>query len=182
MITAEDNERAKEQSKEKFSHSAINWDEGLRLVSEGASLRSAAKIIDTTVSTLKIKAQQNNLAVDTRPSKITELVERAIWRKLVLGKKTQDIAKEFNVSTGAIEKILTKHLWLPELRRRIRYYGKLKHHEAQISRYVNFRPNATRNEIRTNVRPSYYWLYKHEQKLLYQLLPERVKAIYWPRK
>jgi len=59
------------QPKEKFSHSAINWDEGLRLVSEGASLRSAAKIIDTTVSTLKIKAQQNNLAVDTRPSKIT---------------------------------------------------------------------------------------------------------------
>ena len=181
-ITAEEHEKANEQSKDENSDSVIDWNKGLRLVSEGASLRSAAKIIDTTVSTLKIKAQQNNLSVDTRPSKITELVERAIWRKLVLGKKTQDIAKEFNVSTGAVEKVLTKHLWLPELRRRIRYYDKLKHHEAQISRYVNIHPNATRNEIRTNVRPSYYWLYKHEQKLLYRLLPERVQAIYWPRK
>lgn len=181
-ITAEEHEEANEQSKDENSDSVIDWNKGLRLVSEGTSLRAAAKIIDTTVSTLKIKAQQNNLSVDTRPSTITELVERAIWRKLVLGKKTQDIAKEFNVSTGAVEKVLTKHLWLPELRRRIRYYGKLKHHEAQISRYVNLHPNATRNEIRTNVRPSYYWLYKHEQILLYQLLPERVKAIYWPRK
>jgi len=182
MITAEEHERAEEQPKEKFSHSAINWDEGLRLVSEGASLRAAAKIINTTVSTLKIKAQQNNLTVDTRPSKITPLVERAIWRKLILGKKTQDIAKEFNVSTGAIEKVLTKHLWLPELRKRIRYYEKLKHHEAKISHYLSFHPNATRNEIRKDVRSSYYWLYKHEQKLLYRLLPDRVKAIYWPRK
>ena len=59
------------------------------------------------------------LAIDLRPSKITELIERAIWRKLVVGVKTQDIADEFNVSVGAVEKVLTKHVWLPELRKRI---------------------------------------------------------------
>ena len=90
------------------------------MITEGSSLRATAHVLGTTVSTLKIiKAQQNNLAIDLRPSKITELIERAIWRKLVVGVKTQDIADEFNVSVGAVEKVLTKHVWLPELRKRI---------------------------------------------------------------
>ena len=180
-ITAVEHEKTQKQPKRKNSDIAINWDEGMRLISEGFSLRTVAKLIDTTVSTLKIKAQQNNLTVDTRPSKVTTLVERAIWRKLVIGKKTQNIADQLNVSVGAVEKVLTKHVWLPELRKRIWYFEKQKYHKKQIWDYLDDHPEASRNDIRKNVRPSYYWLYKHEQKLLYQLLPERVKAVYWPR-
>lgn len=161
---------------------SIDWQEGLRLISEGNSLRATAQVIGTTVSTLKIKAQQNNLTLDLRPSKITDSIERAIWRKLVIGDKTQSIANEFDVSVGAIEKVLTKHVWLPELRKRIWYFKKQKFHAERISDFIDEHPDATRNDIRKKVRPSYYWLYKHEQELLYELLPERVKAIYWPRK
>lgn len=181
-ITTETKEVTEIQSTQLNIPNHVDWEEGLRLVSEGFSLRTVADRIGTTVSTLKIKAQQKILSVETRPSKITQQVERAIWRKLVVGKKTKDIASEFNLSVSAIEKILTGHLWLPELRKRIRYYDKLKHHESQISLYKNEHPYATRNEIREGVRQSYYWLYKNEQKLLYQALPKRVKAIYWPRK
>lgn len=164
------------------NNQSVNWQEGLKLISEGNSLRDTARVLGTTVNTLKIKAQQNNLTIDLRPSKITGLIERTIWRKLVIGKKTQNIANEFNVSVGAVEKILTKHIWLPELRKRIWYLEKQKYHKKQVSDYIDEHPDATRNEIRKNVRPSYYWLYKHEQELLYQILPERVKAIYWPRR
>lgn len=41
------------------------------MITEGSSLRATAHVLGTTVSTLKIKAQQNNLAIDLRPSKIT---------------------------------------------------------------------------------------------------------------
>ncbi len=161
---------------------SVNWHDGLKMISEGNSLRTTARFLGTTVSTLKIKAQQNNLAIDLRPSKITDLIERAIWRKLVVGVKTQDIADEFNVSVGAVEKVLTKHVWLPELRKRIWYFEKQRFHTKRVSDFIDEHPDATRNDIRKKVRPSYYWLYKHEQELLYQLLPKRVQAIYWPRK
>jgi hypothetical protein len=167
---------------EQLKGKPINWNLAVKQVSDGMSLRAVAKLFGTTVSTLKIKAVQNHVAVDRRPSKITSDIERAIWRKLFMGMKTQDVALEFDLSVGAIEKVLTLHLGLKLHRKHIWYSDDFYKHKLCISEFLLANPNATRNQIRKEVRASYYWLYKHEKEWLYKTIPERVKAIYWPRK
>jgi len=171
-------EKTAELAKEK----SIEWNLALKQVSDGMSLRSVAKLFGTTVSTLKMKAVQNQVVIDRRPSKIKADVERAIWRKLFMGLKTQNIALEFNLSVGAIEKVLTLHNGLKQQRKNIWYSDDFHKHKLCISEFLFANLNATRNQVRKHVRASYYWLYKHEKEWLYDKLPKRVIACYWPRK
>jgi hypothetical protein len=166
----------------KNNHAEVDWELATTLVSEGYSMRHVAKEFGTTVSSVKLKAINKGIVVNTRPSIVTSNIARAIWRKLVIGAKTEFIAKEIDVSVAAIEKVLTQHTELPELRKRIWYYQALKKHKISIINYLAEHPYATRTEARKILGASYTWLYKHEKNLLYSLLPERVKAIYWPRK
>jgi hypothetical protein len=158
------------------------WLTAIQMLKNGESLRKVAEKIGTTVSTLKIKAVQNRVAVNRRPSKIKPDVERAIWRNLLMGKKTQYIALEFNLSVGAIEKVLTQYKGLKQHRKHIWYVDVFNKHQICINEFLNTNPDATRNQIRKEVRASYYWLYKHEKEWLYRQLPKRVIARYWPRK
>ncbi|NQY33778.1 MAG: hypothetical protein HRT37_02185 [Alteromonadaceae bacterium] len=152
------------------------------MLKNGESLRKVAKKIGTTVSTLKIKAVRNHVVIDRRPSKIKPDVERVIWRKLFMGMKTQYIALEFNLSVGAIEKVLTQYKGLKQHRKHIWYVDDFNKHQICINEFLNTNPDATRNQVRKEVRASYYWLYKHEKEWLYRQLPKRVIARYWPRK
>lgn len=147
------------------------WSKAIVCLKQGESLRTVADMFSTTVSTLKIKAQQQGTDVNTRPSKVYENIERAIWRKLFVGEKTQTIATEFDLSVAAIEKVLTKHQELKLLRKRIWYFADLTHHQNQIFNYLQANKNVTRNEIRLARAASYMWLYKHEKEWLYQNIP-----------
>jgi hypothetical protein len=158
------------------------WKRAFKMLRNGSSLRKVAKKIGTTVSTLKIKAVLNHVVIDRRPSKIKPDVERAIWRKLFMGIKTQHIALEFNLSVGAIEKVLTQYKGLKQHRKHIWYVDGFHKHKLCISAFLLANPKATRNQVRKEVRASYYWLYKHEKEWLYDELPERVIARYWPRR
>lgn len=150
----------------------IEWAKGFELLNEGKSLRQAAIAIGTTVSTLKIKAQQKGICVDTRPSKVFEDAQRAIWRKLFIGIDCKDIASTMGMSVGAVEKVLSRYPDLVELRRKIRYFSKRqKHRQNLTSSLQNFK---TRNEIKTALSSSYIWLYKHDKKWLYEKLPEAI--------
>ena len=151
-----------------------DWEAALHQLKQGVSMRSAASTFATTVSTLKIKAQQKGIAVDVRPKKIFRAEERAIWRKLFMGVKTHTVAAEYGVSVAAIEKILSKHPLLIPLRARIWYRADCKRHQANIEGYWTTHSTATRNEIKKNCSASYTWLYKHENDWLYKNLPEEI--------
>lgn len=101
----------------------------------GESMRSVCADLGLSVSTLKIYAQKASIEVNTRPSKIFKSYERFIWRKLLVGEKTQAIADKLNLSTGAGEKVLTKYSELKKLRKRIWYLTAFKFHKNQIVTY-----------------------------------------------
>ncbi|QFI38797.1 hypothetical protein FR932_13520 [Moritella marina ATCC 15381] len=147
------------------------WSKAIACLKQGESLRTLADMFSTTVSTLKIKAQQQGVDVNTRPSKVYENIERAIWRKLFVGEKTLSIATEFCLSVAAIEKVLTKHPELKLLRKRIWYFADFTRHQKQIFNYVQANKNVTRNKIKLARAASYIWLYKHEKEWLYQNIP-----------
>ncbi|TOE89754.1 hypothetical protein, partial [Vibrio parahaemolyticus] len=97
----------------------INWKLALAELKSGSSMRAVAASFGTTVSTLKIKAAQQNIKVDTRPSKLFKDAEEQILDRLRKGDKTQNIAADFGLSVGAIEKVLSKHPELKDIRKKI---------------------------------------------------------------
>lgn len=152
----------------------INWAKAIDEVRGGQSLRIVANRFHTTVSTLKIKVQQQGVEVNERPSKIFKDDERVIVRMLSIGDKTQYIAKKFELSVGAVEKILTKYSELKSLRKRIWYCDKLKIHQKKLIDFITSQPSATRNQIKTGIGANYMWLYKHEKEWLYRHLPAEI--------
>ena len=150
----------------------IEWAKGFDLLNEGKSLRQAAMAVGTTVSTLKIKALQKGICVDTRPSKIFEDTQRAIWRKLFIGIKCREIASMMKLSIGAVEKVLSRYPELVTLRKKIRDMHKRQQHRQNLQRAAS--KFQTRNEIKRALSGSYMWLYKHDRTWLYQHLPEAI--------
>jgi len=151
---------------------SIEWATGFELLHEGQSLRQAATVIGTTVSTLKIKAQQKGIPLDTRPSKVFEDTQRAIWRKLFVGIDCKKIASEMKLSVGAVEKVLSRYPELVRLRKNIRYFNKRQKHRQNLNEAMQ--RFKTRNEIRANSSASYLWLYKYDKIWLYNHLPKAI--------
>ena len=145
-----------------------------RLLQLGQSLRKVIKVVGLSVSTLKILAHKAGVFVDCRPSKIFVETERAIWRLLMIGKKTTDIALEFGISVGAVEQVLRKHSELVTLRKRIWLYYLQKFHRKAILKHIDLNPFDSRKLIRQALGASYIWLYKHDKAWLYQHLPPAI--------
>jgi len=145
-----------------------------RLLQSGQSLRAVSKVVGISVTSLKIAAQKAGVYVDCRPSKVFVAIERAIWRLLLIGRKTADIAHKFSISIGAVEQILRKHPKLVELRKKIWFYQRQKHHRDTILVHVDLNPLDTRKLIRQAHGASYIWLYKHDKAWLYNHLPPEV--------
>ncbi|EOK5707997.1 TnsD family Tn7-like transposition protein [Vibrio parahaemolyticus] len=152
----------------------VNWELALAELKSGSSMRAVAKSFSTTVNTLKIKAAQQNIKVDTRPSKLFKDAEEQILDRLRKGDKTQSIAANFGLSVGAIEKVLSKHPGLKEVRKKIRFAEARNLHCTEVLDYLANHPNATRNQIKLALNGSYMWLYRHEQDWLYKTLPSEI--------
>ncbi|MDA0406033.1 TnsD family Tn7-like transposition protein [Vibrio alginolyticus] len=152
----------------------VNWELALAELKSGSSMRAVAKSFGTTVNTLKIKAAQQNIEVDTRPSKLFKDAEEQILDRLRKGDKTQSIAADFGLSVGAIEKVLSKHPGLKEVRKKIRFAEARNLHCTEVLDYLANHPNATRNQIKLALNGAFMWLYRHEQDWLYKTLPSEI--------
>jgi hypothetical protein len=144
------------------------------LLRSGRSLRAVSKEVGVSVSTLKILAQRAGIKIDCRPSKVFTGIERAIWRLLMLGEKTSDIAFKFGISVGAVEKVLSKHPELVILRKQIWFYQHRKFHRSAILMHMDHNPTVTRKLIGLALGASYIWLYKHDKEWLYVHLPPEI--------
>ncbi|MEG3346755.1 MULTISPECIES: TnsD family Tn7-like transposition protein [unclassified Pseudoalteromonas] len=145
----------------------------LSLFSQGKSLRNIAKQVKLSVTAVKSKVVAGGGKVKSRASKIFENDRRAILRKLMMGTPTKDIAKGLNLSTGAIEQVLTQHPELVEQRKHFRFRAKLVHHRKSLSLAMKKFPRYTRNQLKNKFNASYMWLFKHDKNWLYRHLPTR---------
>lgn len=150
------------------------YHEARKLLREGCSLRRVSSATGISIGTAKALAAQECVFVSSRPQKIFKHEERAIIRKLFIGVPTEQIATQFNISTGAVETILRGHPRIVELRKRIRFFKKLRQSRQLLSKYLEHYPKATRNQCRTKVGASYSWLFKHDKVWLYDHLPSEI--------
>ncbi|MFY0677873.1 MAG: TniQ family protein [Neptuniibacter sp.] len=143
---------------------------------QGESLRSVSKTEGISISTLKVRAAQHQIPINTRPSKIFKKEERDIWRQLFIGKKAQDMASKFRVSKGTVEQILRKHPELIPLRKKIWFYQKRCHCRHALSQYIKEHVEDSRTEIKQSNYAVFMWLYMNDRKWLETNLPNTTSA------
>ena len=141
------------------------------LFRKGLSLRKIAKHVGLSVVAVKSKVLANGGAVSRRASKIFATERRAIFRKLFIGMPTKRIAKQFSVSVGAVEQLLTQYPAIVKQRQHFRYREKQLKHRSKLSAAMAKNPNYSRTKLKLKVSASYLWLFKNDKQWLYQNLP-----------
>ena len=143
----------------------------MQLFRKGLSLRKISKHVGLSVVAVKSKVLANGGAVSRRASKIFATERRAIFRKLFIGMPTKHIAKQFGISVGAVEQLLSQYPGIVKQRQHFRYREKQAKHRAVLSDAMTINPNYSRNKLKLNLNVSYLWLFKNDKQWLYQNLP-----------
>ncbi len=159
-------------SHERVSRDQIN--KILKKLSEGESLRQAAKSAKVSVGFAKSTALQHGFEIRRREQFLFSFERKQILDWLKEGRKTQDIAKLMHCSTGAVEQILTQFPVVKKLRNKLRFYQKRYKHRQSITVYLTTHTKASRGKIQNDVKASYYWCYKHDKSWLYKTLPDAI--------
>lgn len=152
----------------------LDWSSFINQLIKGESLRKVAASAGVSIATLKARAIQYQVPIATRPSKVFDKERRIIWRKLLIGKPTEDIATDLGISQGAVEQVLKCYPEIKELRARIRYKAKRDEMLAILEKCIRDNPSFTRNQIKQAENAAYMWLFKHEKSLLNDMLPKAI--------
>jgi hypothetical protein len=152
------------------------------LVHKKISLRTVARITGLSVTTVRSIAGQERVAIAARAKLIYPEERRGIWRKLLLGETTQNIAHIYGVSVGSIELILRCYPYLVPLRKKIRLYKARNKYREKLIQLLTADPSMTRNNIRCEHQAVYSWLYRHDREWMYLYLPKKQLRKYYPRK
>ena len=148
----------------------------LNLFRQGKSLRNIAKQVKLSVTAVKSRVVAGGGKVKSRASKIFEKDRRAILRKLMMGQPTEDIAKNYNLSIGAIEQVLTQHPDLVKQRKYFRFRNKQTKHRELLIGAIQENPSFSRNQLKLKYNTSYLWLFRNDKDWLYQNLPPKKEA------
>jgi transposase len=143
----------------------------MSLFKKGLSLRKISKHVGLSVIAVKSKVLANGGVINRRESKIFSDERRSIFRKLFIGMPTKQIAKQFGVSVGAVEQLLTQYPAVVKQRQYFRYREKQLKHRSILSAVMAKNPNYSRIKLKLKVSASYLWLFKYDKKWLYQNLP-----------
>lgn len=143
-------------------------------LSNGESLRQAAKAARVSIGFAKSTALQNGFEIERRAQRLFAFERKQILDWLKEGRKTQDIAKLMECSVGAVEQLLTQSPAVKRLREKLRFYQKRYRHRQSITAYLKKHREATRGQIQAHVKASFYWCYKHDNEWLYDNLPPEI--------
>lgn len=145
----------------------------IRLFKKGLSLRKISAHVGLSVIAVKSKILANGGIINRRESKIFADERRSIFRKLFIGMPTKQIAKQFGISVGAVEQLLTQYPSIVKQRKHFRYREKQLKHRSILSAAMAKNPNHSRTKLKLEVSASYLWLFKNDKQWLYQNLPPR---------
>jgi|TARA_R110002050_G_scaffold245808_10_gene383445 hypothetical protein len=146
----------------------------IRNLQNGRSLRSTADLVGLNISIIKAIAVQNEIVISRRPKKLFASHRRQIWRQLMTGKSTKEIALSLKCSDEAVQKELRCYPEFVELRKRIRFYKKRSQHRENLANTNTGEPSLTRGLIQSTARTSYTWLYKYDREWLESNLPPAI--------
>lgn len=149
-------------------------DDIIHALKRGDSLRCVAGSTGHSVAYVKKVALTTGVAIETREQKLFVTERRQIAFKLLAGKGTEDIAKEFDCSKGAIEQILSQHPNIVTIRKLRRKYTKMKSMRQSLKDTIKSLTRPRRQDVKCANSAAYIWLYKNDRQWLYAHLPDSI--------
>ncbi|MEO2278848.1 TnsD family Tn7-like transposition protein [Pseudoalteromonas pernae] len=149
----------------------------LRLInglSQGISLRQAAKSAGVSVGHAKSLAIKNGVEIDRRAQRIFAPERKEILDQLKEGRNTADIALDMNCSVGVVEQLLSQHPDIKALRGKLAFYKKRAKHRRIIEEFLLCNTSAARVDVKKGAGAAYSWCYKNDKAWLYKTLPAAI--------
>jgi hypothetical protein len=170
---------ASEENKAQCKNIIINEKNVIDLIESGLSMRQASVLTGYSVGAIKQISLRNGIEIGRRRQRITDDMDRDIWRKAFVGMHRRDIADFHQISVSAVEQIIQSHKYLSKWRRHLLFQNKLSFHRLTLTQFVELNPNFSRNKVK-NICGSYMWLFKHDKEWLYSNLSKAQSSTYHP--
>lgn len=154
---AESEKETKEAGKASVDHELTNL-----VRDKGCSLRSCAKLLGKSVTTLKIQAVQLDLSVKLRPKKIKEDLFSEVVELLQSGHSVAEVAEYASLSIVSVYRILKMQPKVFESWRQMRFERELVSRRGEAA-------NAA-FEGRPVPKSVYAWLYRNDRDWLKKML------------
>lgn len=146
------------------------------LLKSGTSLNETANIINKSRTYVKSIALKYGLTCRLSPKRINVNMRNGIANMASKGWNRNVIAKQFGVSTGSVEMVISSVPGLVDRRRRIKFESMRRRYRATILRFLASRPNAIRKSIFAENKAAAYWLYQNDHAWLMSSLPRAQPA------
>lgn len=138
----------------------------LTLLKSGMPLRDVISKAKVSAATVRNIARVHGIALIEHNRKVSSTMHRSILIQLLVGKPTEVIARDFNLSVGDIEQVLVGQAAIKILRQRIRFYTRRRtaRHAVISALFTLVKPSISK--LRKAVDKDYMWLYKHDREWL----------------
>ena len=153
----------------------------IELLHQGDSMESISRLTGKSRCFIKSLALRLNIPVNLKPKEITEAMKSRILFLARKGFHRNTIAKVVDISTGSVEQQISTSPELVQWRKQCRHESKRRRYKLQIIRFIQRKPKAIRQQIKTSCSAAFFWLYVHEKKWLESHLPKAQKHVAKPR-
>jgi len=171
------NVRAVKHTKPQANIDEERHKETLKLLQSGMPLRNIICKANVSAATVRNLARVHGIALKEHTRKVSSTMHRSILIQLIVGKPTEVIARDLNLSVGDIEQVLVGQTAIKILRQRIRFYTRRKASRRAIIGALYTFSSPTISHIRHTADKDYMWLYKHDREWL-----NNFKKIYFSNK
>jgi hypothetical protein len=148
------------------------------LLIKGSSMAEVSRITDKSRCYIKHLALRKNIPINLKPKILTEELKRKIIKMAYKGFHRFAIAKQFGVSSGTVEMMISTPSGLVEWRQRCKAESRCRRYKVQLIRFKKNNPDALRQQVKEKCGAAFFWLYLHEKEWLEIHLPEATKPIY----
>jgi hypothetical protein len=149
----------------------------VKLLKQQESLAEISRCIGKSRCYVKSVALKKNIPFQKKPYILTDSIVKQIIILAYKGFHRKVIARNFHISTGSVEQIISSEPGLVERRRRYKFESKRRRYKAQILRTLKQQPLAIKQEIKKACYAAFHWLYAHEKAWLNSTLPSPAKPI-----
>jgi hypothetical protein len=153
----------------------------IALLHQGESMASVGRLIGKSRCYVKALALRLNIPVNLKPKQITEDMKSKIMFLARKGFHRSVIAKRVGISVGSVEQQISTSPELVQWRKQCRHESKRRRYKLQITRFIQRKPKAIRQQIKSSCNAAFFWLYAYEKQWLESHLPKAQKPVAKPR-
>lgn len=148
------------------------------LLMRGNSMAEVSRVTGKSRCYIKHLALRKNVPINLKPRILTEVLKSKIVKMAYKGFHRFAIAKQFSVSSGTVEMMISVTSGLVQRRQRCKEESMCRRYKAKVIRFKNHTSGILRKHIKIECSDAFFWLYLHEPEWLEKNLPEPTKIIY----